>query len=73
MFIALTNEDRARRAAEAIEAYSDDDNRSNLVDFLADAMHWCHLSGHCFDDVLDTARRHFDREITEETEERRNP
>ena len=73
MFIALTNEDRARRSAGAIEAYSDDDTRTNLVDFLADAMHWCHLNGHCFEDVLDTARMHFEAEITEETEERSNP
>lgn len=73
MSIALTNKDRAQRAAEAIEAYSDDDTRSNLVDFLADAMHWCHLNGHRFDDVMDTARRHFARELIEETEERSNP
>ena len=73
MFIALTNEGRARRSAEAIEAYSDDDTRTNLVDFLADALHWCHLNGHCFEDVLDTARMHFEAELTEETEERSNP
>ena len=72
MFIALTNKDRARRAADAIEAYTDDDMRSNLVDFLADAMHWCHIHGHCFDDVMYTARRHFDAELIEETEERSN-
>lgn len=73
MFIALTNKERAQRAYEAIEAYSNDDTRSNLVDFLADAMHWCHLNGHCFDDVMDTGRMHFESELIEETEDRSNP
>ncbi len=59
----LTNQQRSDRCQEAITAYSDDDNYTNLVDFLADAMHFCQLNGHCFRDALDTAEMHFDVEI----------
>ncbi len=27
-------------------------------------MHWCHVQGHSFYDALDTARMHFDAEMT---------
>ena len=36
----------------------------NLVDFLADAMHFCHIHGHSFEHTLDTARMHFDAELS---------
>ena len=36
-----SNQQRADRCQKAITAYSDDDDHSNLVDFLTDAMHWC--------------------------------
>jgi hypothetical protein len=61
--MTLSNQERADRCQEAITAYSDDDNYSNLVDFLADAMHFCHLQGHSFRDTLDTALVHFDAEL----------
>ena len=61
--MTLSNQERADRCQEAITAYSDDDNYSNLVDFLADAMHLCHVQGHCFRDALDTAVMHFDAEM----------
>jgi len=60
--MTLINKDRADRCEEAIVAYSDDDTRTNLVDLLADAMHWCHLSGDDFRDALETAEMHFDAE-----------
>jgi hypothetical protein len=62
--MTLSNQERAVRCEQAIDSYSDDDTYTNLVDFLADAMYWCHLQGHCFADALDTARMHFDAELT---------
>jgi hypothetical protein len=62
--MTLTNQERADRCQQAIDAYSDDDTYTNLVDFLADAMHWCAANGHSFRDALDTARMHFDAEVT---------
>ncbi len=46
--MTLSNRERADRCQQAITAYSDDDSFTNLVDFLADAMHWCHLHGQRF-------------------------
>jgi hypothetical protein len=61
--MTLSNQERAIRCQQAIKAYSDDDTYTNLVDFLADAMHWCHLNGYSFHDALDTAVMHFDAEM----------
>jgi len=60
----LSNQERATRCEQAIDAYSDDDTYTNLVDFLADAMHFCHIHGHSFEHTLDTARMHFDAELS---------
>ena len=62
--MTLSNQERAIRCQQAIIDYSDDDTYTNLVDFLADAMHWCHVNGHGFHDALDTARMHFNAELT---------
>lgn len=60
--MTLTNDERAVRCQQAITAYSDDEPFTNLVDFLADAMHWCNVNGHDFRDALDTALMHFQAE-----------
>jgi hypothetical protein len=62
--MTLSNQQRATRCEQAIAAYSDDDDYTNLVDFLADAMHFCRVNGHSFHDALDTAAMHFDAELT---------
>ncbi len=62
--MTLSNQDRATRCRQAIDAYSDDDAYTNLVDFLADAMHFCHQSGLSFRDALDTALMHFHAETS---------
>ena len=62
--MTLTIHERAVRCQQAITAYSDDDTYTNLVDFLADAMHFCHVQGHSFHDALDTAVMHFEAEIS---------
>ena len=61
--MTLTNQERAARCQQTVAAYSDDDTYTNLVDFLADAMHLCHLEGHSFQDAIDTALMHFDAEM----------
>ncbi len=38
----MTNNDRAERCARTIRQYNDEwDEKSNLIDLLADARHWC--------------------------------
>ena len=41
--MTVSNQERAIRCQQAMTAYSDDDAYTNLVDFLADAMHFCHV------------------------------
>jgi hypothetical protein len=53
---------RVDRCDKALHAYSDDLPESNLIDFMADAMHWCQAKGHGFDKALAMARAHFDVE-----------
>ena len=60
--MTLSNQERAVRRQQAITAYSGDDAHANLVDCLADAMHWCRFNGHSFNDALETARMHFEAE-----------
>ena len=36
-----SNQQRANRCQTMLAAYGDDMIESNLIDFLADAMHWC--------------------------------
>jgi hypothetical protein len=62
--MTLSNQERAIRCQQAMSAYSDDDTYTNLVDFLADALHWCHADGRSFQDALDTALMHFEAEMT---------
>jgi len=62
--MTLSNQERAVRCQQAITSYSDDEIYANLVDFLADAMHWCHANGHSFQEALDTALMHFEAEMT---------
>lgn len=58
----LTKIDRAQRAGFTIRQYGDDVEESNLIDLLADAMHWCHHNGMDFERRLRTDRMHFDHE-----------
>jgi hypothetical protein len=65
--MTLSNQERAVRCQQAITAYSDEDTYTNLVDFLADAMHWCRVNGHSFLAAFETAVMHFEAETTGET------
>lgn len=60
------NAHRIERCNKAIVGYSDDLPESNLIDLMADAMHWCKANGHDFDKKLELARTHFDAETTTE-------
>jgi hypothetical protein len=61
--MTLSNQQRADRCQKAITGYSDDDTYTNLVDLLADAMHFCHANGHSVADIFDTALMHFEAKI----------
>ncbi len=61
---SLSNQERAERCQAVLAAYADDDAYTGLVDLLADALHWCHIQGHSFHDAIDTARMHFEAEMT---------
>jgi hypothetical protein len=61
--MTLSNQERAACCEQAITAYSDEDTYTNLVDFLADAMHWCQIDGHSLADAFDTAMMHFEAEM----------
>lgn len=62
--MTLSNQERAVRCQQAITDYSDDDSYTNLVDFLADAMHLCRVNGHSFLAAFETAVMHFEAETT---------
>jgi hypothetical protein len=62
----MTNSQRAHRAAISIASYSDDIDESNLIDFLADAIHWCHRFDQDFERCLRLAREHFAAEVNGE-------
>jgi len=66
--------DRVRRCQKVITKYSDENTFTNLVDMLADAMHWCDANGEDFHYALCVAGKHFVAELNDEqTEERRLP
>ena len=62
--MTLSNQERADRCQQVLTAYSDDDSYTNLVDFLADAFHWCRVNGHSLADAFETALMHFEAEMT---------
>ena len=66
-----SNQQRADRCQKAITAYSDDDDHSNLVDLLADAMHWCDANGEDFHLALAQACRHYINELNDEQQDER--
>jgi len=68
------NEIRAGNCADAIARYGDDLMETNLIDFPADAMHWCDAETTDFHGILAQACRHYINELNDEqTDERRLP
>jgi hypothetical protein len=63
-----TNKARAARCGKALKRYGTDDTiRACLIDFLADARHWCDRSG---EDYAALDRLAYDHYLTEIHEER---
>ena len=70
----LLIQQRSRRCSRAIARYGDALLESNLIDFLADAMHCCDAKRMDFQRLLAQARRHYVNELNDQqTEERRLP
>ena len=68
------NPGRAKRADSAIAGYGDDLRESNLIDLLADIMHWCDANRSDFHYMLAMASRHYINELNgQQLDERRLP
>ena len=70
------NRQRADRAGQAIIGYSDDTHSdgeafTGLIDFLADAMHWCDATGQDFFLALAQACRHYIHELNDQQQDER--
>lgn len=65
------NRDRAAHCLKAITAYSQDDAFTTLIDFLADAMHFCDCTGYDFFLALAQACRHYIHELNDEQHDER--
>ncbi|HWB10546.1 MAG TPA: hypothetical protein VG826_15055 [Pirellulales bacterium] len=66
--VRIPHRPRAERLAlfsKAIACYPDFDPATNLVDLLADAMHWSAAAGVNFDEAQATAADHFTHETTD--------
>ena len=62
----ITNEERERRAARALLAYSDpDDQFISLLDFITDLMRLCRRKDYDFEHALSLAQMHFEAESDE--------
>jgi hypothetical protein len=59
---------RIERFERAIGTYNDDLPESNLIDSLADAMHWCRGKGLDFEQSLAMAKAHFAAETSKQGE-----
>jgi hypothetical protein len=59
---------RIERCDRAIVAYNDDLPELNLIDLLADAMHWCQAKGQDFEATLAMARTHCESETPSKKE-----
>ncbi len=62
---------RADRCERTVTAYSEDDAFTNLVDFLADAMHWCDVTGQDFHIAFAQSCRHYIHELNDEQPDER--
>lgn len=69
----MTNALRAARAERILHRYRmGEDLQTSLIDFLADAMHWCDFTGENFHWALVQACRHYFYELNDlQQDERR--
>jgi hypothetical protein len=59
------------RCLRALAAYTSSDEAINLVDFLADAMHWCDSAGENFHWAMAQACRHYVHELNDQQQDER--
>lgn len=65
---------RVKQCDTALIRYADETSFTNLIDLLADAMHWCDANGEDFHYALCLAGKHFIAELNDQPiEERRLP
>jgi hypothetical protein len=62
LYPTLSRQQRSQRADKAINDYANGDARENLVDLLADVIHWCDDMDEPFEEFCATARVHHDAE-----------
>ena len=67
----VSNATRAKRCAEALARYGEDLPESNMIDFLADAMHACDAEGMDFHILLAQACRHYINELNDNQQDER--
>jgi hypothetical protein len=53
----------AARCSKALRQYKDDDARTNLIDFLADARHWCDRHKESYAELDRQAYQHYVAEL----------
>jgi hypothetical protein len=64
---ASLNMKRIEQGRQAVAGYNGDwDEWTNLIDLLADVMHWAASEGLSFDEALRIARNHFAAEAEDE-------
>lgn len=75
MNLDITNADRIARAENTLVYYSfekgeakeDSDQRTDVVDLIADLMHLCEKNGHVWDNITSIANHHFTDEQEEQS------
>lgn len=61
------NDERSRRCDAILAHYNDEwDKKSNLIDLLADARHWCDRNKLCFGELDRIAYDHYLAELADE-------
>lgn len=65
------NQNRSNRFEEVVIVYGDDESDTNLIDLLADAMHWCDHTGRDFHIALAQACRHYIHELNDQQQDER--
>ena len=65
------NELRSTRFDEVVNTYGNDEPDTNLIDLLADAMHWCDHTGKDFHIALAQACRHYIHELNDQQQDER--
>lgn len=65
------NGTRASRFSEVAATYGEDSPGTNLIDLLADAMHWFDRNGEDFHISLAMACRHYIHELNDQQQDER--